>query len=167
MEYRTVKECFIECDVETLLNEFWCFWRTLEEPVPSRKYRADFMKVIKGIKDIIPNIGEKVIGVVLFDPYGDDSEYTVPLSVNENGIDLRALDVTMTSPGDEEKYSFKCDVWEDVLGYRMPDIILYEYGLETVMAAVLYEMTWFGYSAEEIHEYRGDIADALNEGKNK
>ncbi len=31
MKYRTVKECFIECEFDKLLTEFFYYWRTEEE----------------------------------------------------------------------------------------------------------------------------------------
>ena len=154
MKYRTVKECFIECEFDKLLTEFFYYWRTEEELTFNGKYKEAFRNIIDGIEKLSSKIGENMIGIDYWYPYPDDvPEEWVPLSINSNGIDLKTLNVFVTEPGDETKYHFKCSEWEIILGYRVPDSLIYEYGLETLMAAVLYEMTWFGSSAEEIHNY--------------
>ena len=62
----------------------------------------------------------------------------------------------------DAKYSFKLSEWEEILGFLVPEYLVQKFGLETLMAAILYEMTWFGFSAEDIHKYRGDTAKALD-----
>lgn len=56
-----------------------------------------------------------------------------------------------------QSYAFEFDEWEDVLGYSISQSNIDEYGLETVLAGVIYEMTFFGYKREYMEAEREEL----------
>ena len=163
MAYKTVKERILDCDFEKLLNEFFCYFRDSKEKQPTERNREQLQALINDIKKITPLNKTEVIHAQIWKPYGDEQDDGSRPSINENGFDLRTLDVYINVPESPFPNSFKCCEWEESLGYKVGDDLVMEYGLETIMAAILYEMTWFGATAEEVHNYIAETADALDE----
>lgn len=52
--------------------------------------------------------------------------------------------------GDENRYAMEMSPWEDLLGSRVLGKSIELYGAAAVVAHVLYGMTFFGYSREEV-----------------
>lgn len=153
MVYKTVKERILDCDLEKLLNEFYCYFRNSKDKQPSENDRKQFHAIIDDIKSITPLKKAEFIHAQIWEPYGDEVDDRSRPSINDNGFDLRTLDVYVSVVDDPFPNSFKCCEWEESLGYKVGDDLVLEYGLETIMSAILYEMTWFGASAEEIHKW--------------
>ena len=60
----------------------------------------------------------------------------------------------MTNEGDASKdscYSFEIVPWAEILGYRVVENDLENYTKEYYVMLVLWEMTFFGYDEETIH----------------
>ena len=139
------------------------------------EHKHSFRKMIDGIKEVLPLKSDNFINAEYLDCIPgvklDENDFDeVSFSVNTKGIDLRKIDVFLKEADSAEKYSFKLTEWEESLGYLVPEYLVQEFGLETLMAAILYEMTWFGTSAEEIHEqicktfeeYEGENNENIN-----
>lgn len=165
MKCKTVKERFLECNMDEFMKEFFLFFNREDRLVPTEEHYKRFRELIDGIRKITPLKSDEVINAEIYnissDIKGDNEE--VSLAINDKGIDLKEIDVYVTEPDSDEKYSFMLTEWERSLGYLVPDFLVQKFGLETLMAAVLYEMTWFGTSAEEVHEQIKVTADALEE----
>ena len=165
MKFKTVKERFLECNMDEFMNEFFLFFKREDRLVPTEEHYKIFRDLIDGIRKITPLKSNEVINAEsdYFSSkskscYDDNTELS--LAINDKGIDLREIDVFLTKPDSEDKYSFKLTEWEKSLGYLVPDFLVEKFGLETLMAAVLYEMTWFGTNAQEVHEYIVDTFEA-------
>lgn len=165
MKCKTVKERFLECNMRKFNNEFFLFFKREDRLVPTEEHYKIFKDLIDRISKITPLKSNEVINAESdyfsskSKSYYDDN-YEMSLAINDKGIDLREIDVYVTVPDDEKKYSFKLTEWEESLGYLVPNFLVEKFGLETLMAAVLYEMTWFGATAEEVHEYIIDTFEA-------
>lgn len=64
-------------------------------------------------------------------------------------------------------YSYKFTDWAEVLGYQVADTKYTRANLCKVMALVLYEMTWWGFTPEEVAKQREETfaeVDALETG---
>lgn len=151
---KTVKERIFECNLDELNNEFFLFFKNEDRLELTGEHKKKFRKLIGGIRTITPLKSNEVINAEIYQVSSEirnnqDKEY---LSVNEKGIDLREIDIYVTKPDDEEKYSFMLTEWEESLGYLVPEYLVQKFGLETITAVILYEMTWWGCSAEEVHE---------------
>lgn len=162
MECRTVKERFSECDFDAFFEEFFCYFRTGWDHKPTEIGRNSFRTILEGIEKVQPVKSDAVIEAEIMDElpginYPDEESF----SVNSKGLDLRMIDVFLKIPGHEEKFSFKLTEWENVLGYSVSEHLIQKVGLETLMAAILYEMTWFGGSAEEVHKYIEETEEVL------
>ena len=163
MKCKTVKERILECDMRKFNNEFFLFFKREDRLVPTEEHYKIFMELIDGIRKVTPLKSDEVINAeinhISHEIKGDNDE--VSLAINDKGIDLKEIDVYVTEPDSGEKYSFMLNEWERSLGYLVPDFLVRKFGLETIMAAVLYEMTWFGTTNEEVHEYIVDTFEAL------
>lgn len=60
-------------------------------------------------------------------------------------------------------YAFELSDWEEILGYSVPQCMINIYGLETTMACVIYEMTFFGYEREDMEEKREEVHQRVDE----
>lgn len=53
----------------------------------------------------------------------------------------------------------------DILGYYLPFLIVEKYGLERVLAVILYEMTFFGFGEKELSEAKKAFWGSIKEAK--
>ncbi|WP_097006930.1 DUF6557 family protein [Lacrimispora amygdalina] len=51
-------------------------------------------------------------------------------------------------------YNFMFEDWETILGYKLSNISLKKYDKDVIAAAILHEITWFGYDYESAKENR-------------
>lgn len=63
---------------------------------------------------------------------------------------------TDSFPGHIETYAYENEPWNTILSYLVPDHIIGY--METYIAAVLYEMTFFGFFEEEVQDTRDEYA---------
>ena len=163
MKCKTIKERILECDMRKFNNEFFLFFKREDRLIPTEEHYKIFRDLIDGISKITPLKSNEVINAeinhISYEIKRGNEEAS--LAINDKGIDLKEVDVYVTEPDKDEKYSFMLNEWERSLGYLVPDFLVQKFGLETIMAAVLYEMTWFGTTAEEVHEYIVDTFEAL------
>lgn len=58
-------------------------------------------------------------------------------------------------------YAYELDDANKILGFLIPDCLIEKYGLEWNCAAILQEMTWFGFDVEDAKKERDDFRDGL------
>lgn len=70
---------------------------------------------------------------------------------------------TDSYPGWVESYSYEFEPWNTILGYRVPDHILDSPNKCTYIAAVLYEMTFWGFYEEEVQATADEYANRADQ----
>ena len=56
-----------------------------------------------------------------------------------------------------ESYSFEFSDWEEILAFKLSDVVVKEYGLEYILAGIIDEMTFFGYLPNKMEEEREEL----------
>lgn len=64
-------------------------------------------------------------------------------------------------------YGIELESWNNILGFDIYNKSIDKYGINKCVAVVLYEMTWFGYNEETIHEKAEELNEASEETDNK
>lgn len=72
-------------------------------------------------------------------------------------------DVFGISQGDSNRYSLSLEPWSNWINYNILDKSIQIYGEATVLAHIFYEMTFYGYSSEDVEEKHQEVVDALND----
>ena len=72
-------------------------------------------------------------------------------------------DVFGISQGDSNRYSLSLEPWSNWINYNILDKSIQIYGEATVLAHILYEMTFYGYSSEDVEERHQEVINALND----
>jgi len=72
-------------------------------------------------------------------------------------------DVFGISQGDANRYSLSLEPWSNWINYNILDKSIQIYGEATVLAHILYEMTFYGYSSEDVEEKHLEVINALND----
>ena len=121
-----VYELINTCDKEELYQNFVDMCDGIRE-----KSSDEFVLLLQKMADIEPNTSDsmcvyvskerEVDGSVFYDVYGQSEE----------------------EPG--TFWALEASRWNDILGYRVAEESLQKYSECSVFAAILYEMTWFGY----------------------
>jgi len=64
---------------------------------------------------------------------------------------------TVSGLKDGEKYAIEYTPWEEWLGFYIDEELFSTMSLEEIVAYCLYEMTWGGYTQEDIYEHIEDV----------
>ena len=140
MAYKTVIERILDCDFDKLMNEFFILNRNEELTEPNEKYCEVFRRMIDNIRELTPTKQEYYINADYDNDVVNDISEWNGFSINPNSICLKMIDVYAEKVGDFSKYSFKWNEWEECLGYKVTDELVSEFGLETLVAVILWEM---------------------------
>lgn len=137
----TVKEYILKCPETELADELF---KMLE--LKNRKaFDAAFEKLLAEIATITPIITNDIIkGEII-----DDGE----------------IDVTLHVVGDSEVYGLLLVDWERILGCSIDEESVEKCGRAELAAAVLYEMTFFGSTAEKNRKYAEEIQESFEEAR--
>lgn len=65
-----------------------------------------------------------------------------------------------------QTYCFMFEDWKDILGYQMSEVTMKLYPKEEIIAAIIYELTWFGYDYETSCENRNKEISVLDDRMN-
>ena len=65
--------------------------------------------------------------------------------------------------GYSTRYSLNLEPWSNWITYEVLDKSLEIYGETAVLAYILYDMTFYGYSNEDVTQKHQEVVDALNE----
>ena len=129
MDRLNVKECILKCDLEKMLTDYLRCYGKSSNPQPTDMERKAFRKLLEEVRGIPPV----------------DINAALAAAEKENSL----LDVTMID-SQQEEYGLPFMDWCEVLGLHIPQTLAERFDLNRLMAAVLYEMTWFGMTEEEV-----------------
>ena len=73
------------------------------------------------------------------------------------------VDFLLPLPSLPQTYAFEFCDWEEILGYSISQSNIDEYGLEAILAGVIYEMTFFGYERTDMEEEREELHNRIQE----
>ena len=62
-------------------------------------------------------------------------------------------------------YAFELSPWEEVLGYEVDEHSVSEFGVPSILANVIYEMTFFGFTKEQVDREREKLEESLAEAE--
>lgn len=63
-------------------------------------------------------------------------------------------------------YCYMFEDWKDILGYQVAEVSLKLYPMDEIIAAILHEITWFGYDYESSCKNREKEIEILNDRAN-
>ena len=117
---------------ETVLTEE--FLKLCTDSPDLHRTREVFMEFLKNIKSLVPEISD---------------EWTLFMS-NVQTKEENYEDVYAKNAHAPQKFGIEITPWKEVLGWAVDTEILSHCGREAFTAAVLWEITWFGYDEETI-----------------
>lgn len=126
-------EVIEKCDKQSLVNEFL---RLCEDSPDIKHTEKTFRNTLMTVSEIVANTSDTQIIIIKKVQTSDesyDSTYMFDMS--------QKMD-----------YGLELTPWTDTLGCLVDESSLSFYGYEKYSALVLYEMTWFGFDEETIHE---------------
>lgn len=126
-------EVFGKCDLEVVVQEF------LKLAVDS----PDINVTEEVFRGAIKNLNE-------MEPVKSDTEILCIEKIQESGwIDdnVYLLDTT-----DQKTYVIEASSWANILGCRVDEKSLSDYGNEKFTTLILWEITWFGYDEKTIQD---------------
>ena len=133
MDRLNVKECILKCDLEKMLTDYLRCYGKSSNPQPTDMERKAFRKLLEEVSGIPPV----------------DINAALAAAEKENSL----LDVTMID-SQQKEYGLLFMDWCEVLGLHIPQELTERFDNNRLMAAVLYEMTWFGMTKEEVDKER-------------
>ena len=133
MDRMNVKECILRCDPEMMLTDYLRCYGKSSDPQPTDMERKAFRKLLDEVSSITPV----------------DTNATLAATETETGL----LDVAMIDSKQKEYGLLLMDLCK-VLGLHIPQELTERFDNNRLMAAVLYEMTWFGMTKEEVDKER-------------
>ena len=123
--------CIQQCDPERLLRLYLQCFGSESALVPTPAEKAAFRMLLDSISTVIPEETDCCLGA--------------------KPISGQIPDIYMTDSQNQE-YGLLLTDWGKILGLHVNDQIMTSFLMEYLMAAVLYEMTWFGMTADENSE---------------
>ena len=84
---------------------------------------------------------------------------------NLDVLSLEELQKEMKSLSLPEGYAFELSPWEEILGYELNTENAGEIGFARLAASVIYEMTFFGFTEEEVEAERQKLQEAIEESE--
>jgi len=98
---------------------------------------------------------------------GDAKEKKVTIGVCEFEDLLEpgkfVFDVFGISHGDSNRYSLSLETWSNWLSYEVLDKSIQIYGEAVVLAQIIFDMTFYGYSSKEVEDRHQEVVGALND----
>lgn len=136
----TVKDCILSSDRQAVLTKFK---ERFDDPESEERDRV-FSDLFDGL---IYDISNREIKE-------SSNKLAVRFSIYEfeNGEKAKSFD-TYVIDQDGNDFSLLYMDWDDVLSLSIEDMTL-ELNKELIAACVLYELTWFGWTEEEMKQHR-------------
>ncbi len=174
-----VKQLFEMCDKDKLVKSYLSLLDT--EECEKKQEEKEFINFYYKVMKIRPCIDNNMI-LLLSDYIDDQISYIDVTLYNISEIEKNFKfckeydscdDIKMLTDDDIKiiqksgynmrGYAFALAKWEEVLGYSIDVENIMAYGLEKAAAAILYEITYFGYDQEKIT----DIIDEIDAADKK
>lgn len=175
-----VKDLLSQCSIEEVVSEIMCIsgvskgkWKRVYD------LHAKFLDKLQRIEPILTEYvilgvsyldgGSRIHDICLFSIPEIKEKFTKS-SVLDNIKSLEALSneeietilKTLVLP---DSYGFEFIPWEKVLGYQVDERSLMEFGKACMLARVIYEMTFFGFTEDQIAKERKKLDDAIAESE--
>jgi len=137
--------------------EFDDFWKTFEKECPN----------VNISKESYRGAWEELFLMTPHVPEGYDISPDLEI-VLENAFDIEGetcINVCGWSPSERERYAIEHVPWEVLVGLPINEVCSCKYNPEIIMAHCLYEMTFCGFSNEEVKKNTKELMDTLQEFK--
>lgn len=143
--------------------------------------RCSFPEVLQDLKKIDPetnadaykNAWDELLSIKPYDKMTNNTMFYTLTELEEHGenqIDVSGLDKSGGSEDDKKhgvtpytSISFTFSSWEDMLMYKVPSVYLEIWGDTRVMAEILWELTFNGYSIKDTEEKTEEFKETLKE----
>ena len=122
----------------------------------TRERLGELIELVCGLKTRAPEDGRRFLYFAYPYPFG--SYYGEDMR-----CDLVDEEELMRQGEAATVYGAELTDWEEVMGYRVVDTKYTQENLCEVMALVLYEMTWYGFTPEEVREEREEMSSEEEE----
>ena len=151
----TVKDCILSADRQGLLTKFK---ERFDDPESEDQYVEEERERI--FCDMFDRLIDDISGREVKE---SANKLVVRFSVYEfvNGENTYSFDTYIVDP-DGNDFSLLYMDWDDVLSLSIEDLTL-ELNKELIAACVLYEMTWFGWTEEEMGWHRKETFGEEND----
>ncbi len=83
-------------------------------------------------------------------------------TIEENAY---VFDVFVKHPGDEERYALSLSPWEEWIAYPVHGKSVELYGAAAVLAHILYDMTFWGYSQKDYNKKCAEVHEDLHQAE--
>ena len=122
------------CDEKLLTEEFL---KLCTNSPDLHRTREVFTEFLKNISSLAPEFSD---------------EWTIFMTPEQDIDGQNYFHVYARNAHDPENFSFMITPWKEVLGWIVSPESLSSFDKEVLTAAVLWEITWFGYDEETIQE---------------
>lgn len=112
--------------------------------------------------------GKKILDVPLYRTADVKNIHFDKLAQVENlsALSLDELEEMRQSLSLPEAYAFELSPWEEVLGYGLCAENVADVGAVRLAAEIIYEMTFFGFTEEEVEAERQKLQESIEESEN-
>lgn len=174
----TVKDAFKLCNVKKLALEYE---KTLPSDFDMENEKAAMILWYDEILKIEPLHTDDNFVIMAYmskDTFDDEVESYLDVSVVKQDeitdfVSIEEINVE-TKTNDElyaisrklrnvESYAFEFSPWNEILAYFVPNALIEQYGLETLMASIVHEMTFFGYEENTKEEEKEELIRRADE----
>lgn len=185
-----LKELLEECDCRKIAEIWESDKADYEPPVDLTEETKELEEFVANLKKLTANpetINKVLFASKVYDFFEKDYEYldvtmyevddfnqAIEKSV---GISLPDISDSLTSEeldeiiesmrinAPESAYAFDLTDWEDVLGYQVILKNVEKYGKQAYLAAVLYELSFHGYSRQSQQEIKEELEESIEDIK--
>ena len=162
---KTVQEWIRETDIEGLADTYFC-----EYPIKYERYIAS-EKTVAEIKDVSrKRFYEFIEQLKSIEPKAlSDEERGIFFCHKAYGRDIKNPETVLCIESDilkfdkPQTYSWILTDFDEIMGYYIAETETTIKNINDVLAQIIYEMTFFGYSQEDIEKERLELEEAAKE----
>lgn len=174
----TIKDLVLNCNFDGVVQEL-AWLEDVGNEHYSKLYTV-YYNIFKQVLGILPAESKNTIVGILLDKNDQNDGFDLAVYKDEDVLEHRGIISQLSSLQDVKSlsqeeidqlctlqlplaYSVMMNSWAEILGYRVVEENVKDVGAEKLIAAILYEMTYFGYSSSEADIRRKDFSLSLNE----
>lgn len=163
-----VKDLLMQCLTDDIIK---VVWKKGYENANIDKVYNSYSPLITELKNRIPNISDYVILGIDWINFGEPMPDCVLYNINEIKTEFKIndkfekiSDVNILSDSEIEElindykhptsYGYEYEPWDNILGFQIDENNAEKFGKTRLLANILYEMTFFGFSEENIDKER-------------
>ncbi len=174
-----VKDLLSSCSPDSVLDIILSNFEEGKEE-KRNEIREKYFGIYEDLLTQLPVLSDKILFKI---PYLDDEEELIALTIfSKKEIEEKKKGMEKLEEVDPEKeysteevkgilsllpisYSFSFTPWEKILGYELDEENVKEYGKENILADILYEISFWGFSEEEMEEEEKKLKEIVSEIK--